>query len=253
MFSFIEDEALRAKAIEAHEATVAGLQDSIDLKVNEAVDGLKAKNQELLDEKKNIQKTLKNFENIDPEAAREALKFLEENEDAQLIKDGKVSELIDKRTSQMKSDHEAVLSELMDKLDGATKESDRFQNLYQTKVIEDSLREASIGAKVINEAISDILLRGRSVFSVAEDGSVEARDKDGKLLKTEDGKVLTPTLYIEGLKKTSPHYWPPSSGAGAQGGSGTDQSDITSALDRAATSGDMAEFKRLRKLQQNGK
>lgn len=244
-FDFITDEAVRTQAIAAHEASIAEITSGVDLKINEAIDGLRTKNQELLDEKKQIQKTLKNFDNIDPTAAREALKFLEENEDAQLIKDGKINDLLDKRTSQLKSDHEAALNELMMKFDTEKSTNASYKALFESKVIDDSLREAAILAKVRPEAISDVLLRGRDVFSLGPDKSVEAREGD-KLRKTEDGRVLTPTLYIESLKKVSPHYWPNSEGAGAHGGLTGDPSDRTAALNRAAASGDMALFRKLR-------
>jgi len=250
MFDWIEDEEVRAKAIAEHEKAMKGITDGIDAKIEEAVTGLKSKNTELLDEKKKIAETLKHFDNIDADKARDALQFLEENADAQLLKDGKIEELLEKRTSKLTSDHEARLLELATELTDSQTKGNNFENLYKNKMIEDSLREAAVGGKVRAEAISDILLRGRDIFSLAEDGSVEARGADGKLLKTGDEKVLTPTNYIEGLKKTSPHYWPISEGAGATGGASGSDGDMTAALNRAAGKGDMTEYRRLRAKQQ---
>lgn len=249
MFEFIEDEEVRAKAIEAHEAAQKEILESVDEKINEATSGLKTKNEELLDEKKKIAKALKNFEGVDAEAARDALKFLEENADAQLIKDGKIEELLEKRTSTLRSDYEAQMNELQTSLSTAMETGSTYKSRYESKMIEDALREAAIAAKVLPEALYDISLRGSNVFSLAEDGSVEARDRDGKLAKTQDGKsVLTTSNWIEDLKKSSPHYWPRSESAGAHRGDGTTEGDYNASLAAAADRGDMKEFRRLRAL-----
>jgi DNA-directed RNA polymerase subunit F len=245
-FDFIEDEEVRAKAIEAHKASMDQVMISIDEKIEEATSGLKQKNDELLNEKKQIQKTLKNFENIDPEKAREALNFLDNNDDAQMIKDGKIGELIDKRTSQMRSDHEAAILELSNNFEESKSTASQYKGLYESKMIDDAIREAAIGAKVRPEAITDILLRGRSVFSLNEKGDVESRTKDGHLRKTIDDKILTTVNWIEGLKKDAPHYWPGSDGVGANGGHLGDMSDIDRAINQASASGNQAEFRRLR-------
>ncbi len=253
-FTFITDEELRKKAIEAHESEMAEIKDTMKTEfksdmqsaIDEAVQGLKSKNNELLDEKKKISSTLKNFEDIDPEKAKEALKFLEENEDARLIRDGKIDELLDRRTSQMRSDHEAKTKEISDELLKATQQGTLYEGLYKAKIVEDAIRAEAHKAKVRPEAIKDILLRGKSVFSLSEDGkTVESRDKNtGKLTKTADDKVLTTTNWLEGLKKESPHYWMQSNSANAYGNHNT--GDRNEAMIRAANSGDMEAFRKLR-------
>ena len=251
MFDFIEDPELRKQAEEAHKAAMDSAGDKHKLEMDEAVNGLKSKNAELLDEKKQVTTKLKEFEDFDMEGAKEAIDFIENNKDAQMIKDGKVDELIDRKTSQMRSDHEAALGELNTNLTEAQKKSGLYEGLYKTKMVEDSLREAAIGAKIRPEAVTDVLLHGRNVFSLAEDGTVEARDLEGKLRKTADDKVLTPSNWIDGLKTASPHYWPDSAGAGAQGGgSGGDGTDLQAAINRAAEKGDHGEYRRLRAKQQ---
>ena len=251
-FDFIENDELREQAIEVYNSAITELKDKHKLQLDEEVNGLKSKNTELLDEQKKVQRELKKLKEYDFDKANEAIAFLENNKDAQLIKDGKVDELIAKKVSQLESDHEAVLGEIKTQLKASTEHGQLYESLYKTKMVEDSLREAAIGAKVRPEAVGDILLHGRNIFSLAEDGSVEARSSDGKLRKTIDDKVLTPTNWIEGLKKTSPHYWPDSVGAGARGGGAGDDGDLTTALNRAAASGNMVEYRRLRKKQMQG-
>lgn len=249
-FSFIEDADIREKAENAHKLEVDEL--TVDLtnqaktQVEDAVTGLKNKNAELLDEKKKAQDSLKVFDGIDPEIARTAITFHEENKDAEFLKDGTVDELIDKKTSQLRSDHESALTELSGKLDSAINHGAKYQNLFESKVIDDGLREEAVGQGILPGAVSDIILRGRSVFSLDENGQIEARDAEGKLAVTEDKKVLTPKNWIEGLREKSPHYWPASEGAGAMGGTGAADSDLTKRLNDLAAKGDMKGYRALR-------
>ena len=249
-FTFIEDETVRTKAEADYNSEMKLVTDGIDAKIEEAVKPLKDKNIELLDEKKKIAETLKNFDNIDPDAARDALNFLDTNEEAQMIKDGKIEDVILKRTSTLTSDHEAALLELNTTLKEVSANGNTFQTLYESKMIDDSLRDAALKSKVRPEALSDILLRGGSVFTLAKDSSVEARDVDGKLRKTEDDKVLTPTNWIESLKKVAPHYWPSSAGIDARGES--DMSDLDAAITKAAEAGNQKEYRRLKAKKRKG-
>lgn len=244
-FSFITDEKQREQAEAVHNSTISEITDAHKLELDEQTSGLKSKNAELLDEKKQLQRKAKEFEDFDFDKANEAMSFLENNKDAQLIKDGKVEELIQKKTSQLRSDHEAQLGELNANLKETSIRADTFENLYKTKMIDDGLREAAIAGKVRQEAIPDILLHGRQIFGLAEDGSLEARDAEGKLKKTLDDKVLTTTNWIEGLKKTAPHYWPPSVGTGATGGH-MDPSDLSAAMEAAIKRGDHEAYRKLR-------
>jgi len=243
-FSFITDVDVRTKAEATYAKDMETLQSSIDAKILEATTGLKVKNDELLTEKKKIQLTLKNFENIDPAAAREALKFLEENEDAKLIKEGKIEELLDKKTTSMRTQHEELVNALQTNLSEKEKAAQTYKEKYESKVIEDNLREVALAAGVRPEALTDITLRGRNVFSLDDKYQLEARTADGKLAKTADDKVLNPVNWLEGLKKTSPHYWPMSEGAGAF--SHGRMSEYSEALATAAEKGDMTSFRKLR-------
>lgn len=244
MFDFITDDTQREQAIEAHNKAVTELNDTFRVQLDEEVSGLKSKNTELLDEKRNLQNSLKKYDGFDFDGAKEAMEFLQNNKDAQMIRDGKVDELIEKKTSQLRSDHEAAMQELTSNLSAAMDHGTRYEGMYKAKVIEDALREVALAKNVRPEAISDILMRGKTIFTLADDLSLESRDTEGKLRKTTDEKVLTPSNWMEGLKETSPHYWPQSEGAGARSGGGAGD-DIYAARIRAADAGDHAEYRRL--------
>lgn len=254
MFDFIEDPELRQKAIDQYEASMKEVTESIDAKIDEAVSGLKAKNEELLGEKKAIQEKLAQFSEItDPEKALEALRFIQENEDAQLIKEGKVDELVEKRTSNLRIEHEKQLNELKEQLEEVAGAKSKYETLYKTKIMDDAMREVAVKAGVRPEAITDVLMRSKEIFSLAEDGTLEARDENGKLLKNDKGNVITPVVWLEGLKETAPHYWPSSSGVGARGGNITNDADLTAKLAQYAKEGNMDAYRKLRaKMAANG-
>ncbi|MCP3683853.1 MAG: hypothetical protein GY861_14305 [bacterium] len=249
-FDFITDEEVREKVENAHKLVVDELTvnftNAAKEQVDEAVLGLKNKNTELLDEKKNLKDNLKKFDGIDIEVVKTATDFYEKNKDAEFLKDGTVEELIQTKTSQLISDHETAITELAGKLSTATEHGANYQSLFEAKVIDDGLRSEAVRQGVRPEAIEDVILRGRGIFSLDESKLIEARDSDGKLATTDDKKVLTVKNWVEKLKDSSPHYWPGSEGAGAEGGGGGGDSDLTKKLSDLATSGKMDEYRILR-------
>ena len=253
-FAFITDEEVRTKAEEENKAELKELNESITAKIEEAVVGLKSKNEELLGEKKTVQEKLATFKDItDPVKALEALTFINENEEAQMIKDGRFNELMDKRTSQMKIDHDTAVTDLADKLLEMTDGKGKYKGLYETKMLDDAMRAVAIKAGVVPGAINDVLRRAKELFTLGTDGTVEARTADNKLLKNEDGNVVTPTVWVESLKPDSSHYWPSSEGAGAVGGNIAGDADLTEKLAQLSKDGKMAQYRVLRDKMKAGK
>jgi hypothetical protein len=251
MFDFIEDAELRAKVEEEHGTQIKvevekQLETVVTSKVDEAVAGLKNKNTELLQEKKEVMKKLKEIGDLDVPAAREALEFLQKDERARLVKEGKIDELLAKETSQLKTDYETRLEELNTQLEESRNESAIHKKKYETKMVEDAIRTAALEAGIRPEALVDVLLRGGSVFSLGDDGSVEARDSQNKLIKNDDDMILNPTNWIDSLKKTSPHYWPPSVGADLTGVDASDKADMQKRMDKAIKDGNMDLYRKLR-------
>lgn len=249
-FDFIEDADLREKAENAHKLEVdeltINLTNSAKSQVEEAVTGLKTKNQQILDEKKALQENLKKFEGYDPKIVKEATEFYTKNKDAEFLKDGTVDELIEKKVSQLTSDFETQIAELNENLGKTKTTAQTYQQLFEGKTIDDGIRAEAIKAGMLPTAVEDAVLRGRSIFSLDENKQIEARDSDGKLAVTEDKKVLTTKNWVEGLKETSPHYWPQSKGAGAFGGAGGSDSDFQAKLAALADSGDVKGYRKLR-------
>ena len=249
-FGFIEDKDLKEKVENAHKLDVDDLTikltDAAKTQVEEAVTGLKDKNTELLGEKKAVDVKLKAFDGYDPKTLKISSDFYEKNKNEEFMKEGTIDELVEKRTSLITSDFETQIGELNTNLEASKKHGANYQTLFESKTIDDGVREAALKSGMLPTAVEDAVLRGRSIFSLDEKKQIEARDSEGKLAVTEDKKVLTTQNWIEGLKVTSPHYWPNSESANAHGKTGGDQGDYMAKLAAFSDAGDMEGYRKFR-------
>ena len=250
MFDFIEDEGQRQQAIAQFEETRKADEEKwselTTQKITEATTGLQNKNTELLTEKKKLQERFKDIK--DPQEALEALRLVNENAEIRMIREGKVDELIALKTDGIRSDYDAKIGELTGMLETERKTGSQYKTMFHTKMVEDTLRDAAMVAKIRPEAIPDVIMRGMNVFSLGDDNkTVEARDSHGKLIKIDEGtKILTPSLFIDQLKRTAPHFWPQSESAKFDTASGTELEELEAAMNAAADRGDSVEYRRLR-------
>jgi len=252
-FDYIEDPDLRQKAIEEYNSSIEeekkNFNTTLQSEIDKATSGLKASHSKLLDEKKKLQERFQGITN--PEEALQALKLISENEEMQMLRDGKFEDVIQRRLSTKLTEFEEQTKELNTKLEMHEISSTKYKTMYADLVIDNNIRRAASKAGVLPAAMEDVLNKGRNLFSVAEDEkSVESRDHNGKLRKTEDEKVLTPENWIENLKKTSPHYWPASQSAGfIPGGGGGSADDLEVRIQAAATAKNTKLFRELREQQ----
>ncbi len=190
------------------------VQEMINKAVSEATAGLKAKNDQLLNEKKGIQERLQRFGDADPDVVSSLIKRFADGEEAELIKAGKIDEVLTKRTERMQADHAKQLKAASDQVATLTAKA---QRLAAGKV-SGALTAAASKAGALPEAMEDIVLRGQGQgWTVNDDGDVVAL-KDGEVILGKDGKTpLTPAEWAESLRETAPHLWPRAQGSNAPG------------------------------------
>lgn len=199
-----------------------GNADDVQAKINAAVEaavsGLKAKNSELIGSLKEAKDKLKDFDGIDPGAVRDILKRFADDEEAGLIKAGKIDEVLNKRTERMKADYEKKLTDALKTADAASKRAQAFQG----RVLDDAIRAAAAKAGIHQHAIDDALFRARSMFTLDENGQAVQLGDDGKPVLGKDGNSpFTPLEWLEGMKDKAPHWFPATaSGSGAGSGGG---------------------------------
>lgn len=217
----------------------------VSTEVETQTTGLKDKNTELLDEKKKLQTRLDGVPT--PEELSEFKKLKEQIEssvDAKLIAEGKLDDVINKRTERIREDFDAKLTESVSEIKLLKNSNSKLKDKYNDYVVEDSVRKSAISNGVIGNALDDVVSRSSGVFSLDSDGSLVARDMEGKLVITEDGKTLTPDLFIASLKQSAPHFWPQSKGSGLNG---SDES--TESMAATAASGDIDSYLEKRRKQ----
>lgn len=190
---------------------------------NAELDRLRKHSDKVLDEKKKLQQAYKAFEGLqdlgDPETISNMVKQFQQNEDLRMFAEGKGADVLKKHTERLELDFNNKIEELVKERDTLHNESNKYAKLYHESEAGHALRAAAVAAGVRDSALDDILLRGKGVFIVSDDGTLEARDSEGKL-RTVKGKALTPDLFIESLRDKYPHYWPESVSSDARGGGG---------------------------------
>lgn len=194
----------------------------LDAYVDQQVQGLKAKNSELIQSNKGLKDELgtfkSQFEGLDIGAVKGLLNKASQDEETRLLAEGKIDEVLNRKTELLRQD----MNKQLDAEKQAREKAESFAGKFRDKVLADSIRSAAIKAGAIPEAMEDIILRSRGVFTLNEDGEAVAVDKDGSVILGKDGKTpLSPQEWAEGLREKASHLWPKAQGAGAQGANGT--------------------------------
>lgn len=246
------DPATAGLTLDATQA--AALQEALGGKVQEYLDkevnGLKSKNQELLGSNRTIKTELEKlkgqFEGLDLDAVKGLLAKVGQDEETKLIAEGKLDEVINRRTERLRTDSDKQIKAANERADKA----EAFAAKYSDKVLADSIRAAAIKAGALPEAAEDIILRARGTFKLSDDGEAIATDRDGEVVYGKDGKTpLSPLEWAESLRETAIHLWPRAQGAGQigdNGGKATKKWGEYTEQERAALARDNPEaFKKL--------
>jgi len=98
-----------------------------------------------------------------------------------------------------------TIATLTTERDEALKQATDLNGQIINRQLDDAIRSAAVTAKVIPEAIADVLIMARGDFKLV----------DGKAV-TEDGR--DPTQWVEDSKRVRPWLWPAAKGAGGNPG-----------------------------------
>lgn len=186
------------------------------------VERLRNHSKTLLDEKKVLKSQFddfkSSFEGIDANNIKKMMEVFESSEEAKLIAEGKLDEVIRKRTEKTLTVKDSLIEELGLKMTDLEKSLGEVTTRYKNEKITNELRAAAEKHGVLPTAIDDVVYRGLNLFSVDDKGNIEARDANGELVKA-GTKLLNPELFVKDLQDKAPHFWPQSQGAGATGNS----------------------------------
>ncbi|HBI1346675.1 hypothetical protein, partial [Acinetobacter baumannii] len=181
----------------------------LDLEGYEDPKGLKSALQSERDAAKNakleLQKLQKQFEGIDPEIVKKVFAQIDQDEEAKLIAEGKVNEVIQKRTEKMREEHEKLLKAEKERADKA----EAYAQKFKQSVIQSQIVQAAIELEALPEATPDIAFLAQSKFALDENGKAVAVDENGEVVIGKDGQTpMTPKEWVESLREQKPYYWP---------------------------------------------
>ncbi|MCU4582879.1 hypothetical protein KTJ32_17935 [Acinetobacter gyllenbergii] len=194
----------------------------LDLEGYEDPKGLKSALQSERDAAKTAQRELqrlqKQFEGIDPEIVKKVFAQLDQDEEAKLIAEGKVNEVIQKRTEKMREEHAKLLNAETTRANNA----EAYANKFKQSVVQGQIVQAAVELEALPEATADIAFLAQSKFALDEDGKAVAVDESGEVVIGKDGKTpLSPKEWVESLREQKPYFWPKPNGSGAQGSTNT--------------------------------
>jgi hypothetical protein len=215
---------------------------AISAAVNAAIEPLKKKNDELINEKKTLSDKLNGFNDEEIERFRDFQKKMENDEDAKLISEGKIQEVIDKRTERMRESYQQQISETSKTADEWKQKYEGATTSLHNTLIDAEVRKAAIEGGVAPTALDDIIVRARREFTYENDRVVSKDPNTGDVKIGSDGKTpYNPKEFIKELKTSAPHFWPASTGGGLTGGFGSsEEADV--ARKSALHSGGMEAF-----------
>ncbi|MBF6701253.1 hypothetical protein, partial [Acinetobacter baumannii] len=181
----------------------------LDLEGYEDPKGLKSALQSERDAAKNakleLQKLQKQFEGIDPEIVKKVFAQIDQDEEAKLIAEGKVNEVIQKRTEKMREEHEKLLKAEKERADKA----EAYAQKFKQSVIQSQIVQAAVELEALPEATADIAFLAQSKFALDENGKAVAVDENGEVVIGKDGQTaLSPKEWVESLREQKPYFWP---------------------------------------------
>lgn len=168
-----------------------------------------------------LQQQLDKLKDVDPVKYAELIKLQQEVEEGQLIKAGKLEEVVALRVTNMKRDLETQLN-------GTKSELAQANTQLAMLMIDNAVRQEAVKNGALPTALDDVVLRARTVYSM-EKGQPVPKDDKGQVIYGKDGQ--TPMAigdWLISLKKAAPHLFAGSQGGGAGGGrTGAGPADIS--------------------------
>lgn len=206
--------------------------------LDEIVSGIKNNIDSLRSEKNKVTSEVKHFkemfESLGGEDGINRLKKLREqfadDELGKLLADGKTDEWFNIKTEAMRNSHEQAIESYKSQLLDAEKKAIAAVDKYNQNNLETALIGACSRKGIVDSAISDAILRGKSEFKYhPEHEHAVLLNSDGSVRYGKDGvHPMGVDEWLDLTVKTQTHWVPPSKGAGAGGsGGGAGAGDTT--------------------------
>ncbi len=224
------------------------VQALIKSEVEKANTSLESNRNAILSEKKELEKQLKeankivdNFKDLDVEKVRTMMDAINKSEEAKLISEGKIDEVIAARTESIRNNFETQFGEKDSTIEALQAENQNIKQMYENKLIADAVQAEAIKQGMLPEAIVDAVNNSNGIFKLDESGSVIANKPDEF--------INSPERFIKSLKETKPYYWPSNADFKLEGSNSGGQATLGDRLSDAAQNSDFEQYKKLRAKQ----
>lgn len=171
------------------------------------------------DAHKKTKERLRNFVELSDDELEEVQTKLDKYDELEAaagdkLDEEKINELAEKRANALKAPLERDLKKATERLTELEATNTELTTEKRTRTIHDAVRKVATEAKVIPEAMDDVLMHAERVFEISEEGEVQVKDSVG----------FTPgvgaDVWMTDIKDKRPFWFPTSSGGGGKG-SGT--------------------------------
>ena len=167
-----------------------------------------------------LQQQLEKLKHIDPTKYAELIALDTQVKEGELIKAGKLEEVVNLRVGEMKRTYETEKVTLSTQLSTANSQ-------LALLLIDNTVKNAAIKNGVVDTALDDLVLRARSTYTL-DKGQPVPKNEKGEVIYGKDGTTpMSIDDWMTGLKKTAPHLFRGSSGSGANGGRNNGQVDMS--------------------------
>jgi hypothetical protein len=211
----------------------------IAAEVAKVTGGLKAKNDELLNEVKRerekrtqIEQQLQGLGNQDDiQKARELWERMQADADMRTIVEGgkpAFEEVLTRRTKSVIEAERKAVEEAKRAAAEAQARAEQAQNRWRMERLNAEVSGATAKAKALPEAAEYIKMKAEQLFSLDDDsGKVILRDNLPDTPIDRNGNPHTLDTWVESLRDTNPFFFGLPQGGGAQGGTGRDGKHVT--------------------------
>ena len=212
----------------AAQAKVDEVQLKFQQKLDEELaskDSILHNKEEILNEKKALAEKLKEvqsaFGDKDPAYVKSLIDQIENNEVMKMISEGKVEEAFEKKTEKLQAGYQAEVEKAKALADSEKGRAESLMGQVRQMKIDDAIKTAFMASDDAHPTgLVDATMRANSIFSVDEDGTVAARDKNGMLLTGKNG-ALTPSEWVDTvLREDAPHLFKTPVGIKSNGSGG---------------------------------
>jgi hypothetical protein len=201
----------------------------VDAAIAEATKGLKDNRDAILNEKKTLearlQETASMFDGVDPKMLKTLAERMKNDEETKLMAEGKIDEVFNRRTEALKKDYESRVKAQEERANALEGAKTSAESKMKSLIIETMVRQAAAEVGLVPAALEDAIFRSKNVFALDDGLNPVAKASDGTIILGKDAKTpLSTKEWLETMKEKAPHWFPGSTGTGAQGARGQDGS-----------------------------